>query len=53
MAEDDVFGGKGSPSSLGFLRDFMSFRVCSIDLKSLLLALGTGGKLANSEELNK
>lgn len=32
---------ESSVSNFGFFRDFMSFSVCSIDLKSLLFALGT------------
>ena len=38
---EDVLSVKGSESNLGFLRDFISLSVCSMDLKSLLLALGT------------
>ena len=36
-----TLSGESSESNLGFFRDFISFNVCSIDLKSLLLELGT------------
>ena len=38
---DDVSSDEDAGSNFGFFRDFISFSVCSIDLKSLLLALGT------------